>query len=161
MGLFLILGLIAYLKYRNFTFYFDEDKQEFIVHSGVLSKKKISIGLEKIQQVNINQNIIQKIIGVYSLDLDTAGSNSKEVSIRAIDKKSAEILKAKLLDKEVITQEGIVQQDEAQEKPFIKISPLSLLKLGITSNYGRSLGILIAFLITVYDNIREFLENEI
>lgn len=161
LGLFTILVFLAYLKYRNFTFYLDQEKREFIVRSGVLSKKKISIGLEKIQQVNINQNIIQKLIGVYSLDVDTAGSNSKEVSIRAIDKKSAEILKAKLLDREVMTHRESVQPEEILVKPFIKISPLSLLKLGITSNYGRSLGVLIAFLITVYDNIREFLENEI
>src|SRR5690606_27488202 len=80
--LFLIIGVVAYLKYKNFTFFLDEQKEEFVIQSGVLSKKKLSIGLDKIQQVNINQNIIQKLIGVYSLDVDTAGSGSKEVSIR-------------------------------------------------------------------------------
>src|SRR5690606_19338166 len=69
---FLIIVVVAYLRYRNFTFFLDESKQEFIVQSGILSKKRLSIGLDKIQQVNINQNVIQKLIGVYSLDVDTA-----------------------------------------------------------------------------------------
>ena len=163
IGLFLIIGVVAYLKYRNFTFFLDESKQEFVVHKGVLSKKKLSIGLDKIQQVNINQNVIQKIIGVYSLDVDTAGSGSKEVSIRAIDHKSAQILKTKLLEKEVENQEVFTENEitEKQQKPLIKIGLSSLLKVGITSNYGRSLAILFAFFFTLYDNVRDFVKNDL
>jgi len=89
IGVFFIIGFIAYLRYRNFTFFLDEQKQEFVVQSGIFSKKRLTIGLDKIQQVNINQNVIQKLIGVYSLDVDTAGSGAKEVSIKAIDHRSA------------------------------------------------------------------------
>lgn len=160
--LFLIIGFVAYLKYRNFTFFLDENKQEFVVQSGVLSKKRLSIGLDKIQQVNINQNIIQKIIGVYSLDVDTAGSGSKEVSIRAIDHKSAQILKAKLLERDAEKSEvdETSETPEEPQKPIIKISLSSLLKVGITSNYGRSLAILMAFFFTLYDNAKDFIQNE-
>ena len=160
--LFLIIGFVAYLKYRNFTFFLDEQKEEFVVQSGVLSKKRLSIGLDKIQQVNINQNIIQKIIGVYSLDVDTAGSGSKEVSIRAIDHKSAQILKAKLLERDVEKSEVDETSEilEEKQKPIIKISLSSLLKVGITSNYGRSLAILMAFFFTLYDNAKDFIQNE-
>src|SRR5690606_24164142 len=158
----LFIGFIAYLQYRNFTFFLDEDKQEFVIHSGILSKKRLSIGLDKIQQVNINQNIIQKLIGVYSLDVDTAGSGSKEVSIRAIDHKSAQILKAKLLDRETTKSEvdEVSEVVEEKQKPIIRISFSSLLKVGITSNYGRSLAILTAFFFTLYDNAKDFVQNE-
>lgn len=158
----LFIGFIAYLQYRNFTFFLDEDKQEFVIHSGILSKKRLSIGLDKIQQVNINQNIIQKLIRVYSLDVDTAGGGGKEVSIRAIDHYSAQILKARLLEREIESSENdsTSEVSEEHQKPIIKISLASLLKVGITSNYGRSLGILMAFFFTVYDNLRDFVENE-
>lgn len=159
---FLIIGVVAYLRYRNFTFFLDESKQEFIVQSGILSKKRLSIGLDKIQQVNINQNVIQKLIGVYSLDVDTAGSGTKEVSIRAITHDSAQILKAKLLEREIVKSEpnSVGQEIEEKQKPIIKISLSSLLKVGVTSNYGRSLAILLAFFFTIYDNIMDFVENE-
>jgi putative membrane protein len=42
-----------------------------------LKKKKTIIQL-KIQQVNINQSLIQRLVGVYELDVDTAGSAKKE-----------------------------------------------------------------------------------
>ncbi len=164
MGLFLVIGFIAYLRYRNFTFFLDEQKQEFVIQSGIFSKKRLTIGLDKIQQVNINQNVIQKLIGVYSLDVDTAGSGAKEVSIKAIDHTSAKILKARLLERaetvQQTTSDEIESEEKTLQKPIVKISLLSLLKIGITSNYGRSLGILIAFFFTIYDNVREFVQNE-
>lgn len=158
-----IIGLVAYLRYRNFTFFLDEEKQEFVVESGVFSKNKLSIRLDKIQQVNINQSVIQKLIGVYSLTVDTAGSNDKEVSIKAIDHQSAQILKARLLERETSISEDTTaeQEPEATQKPILKISLASLLKVGLTSNYRRSLAILVAFFFTLYDNIRDFVEGEI
>ncbi|HUH50609.1 MAG TPA: PH domain-containing protein [Flavobacterium sp.] len=158
-----VLAVIAYLKYRNFTFFLDEAKQEFVVQSGVLSKKKLSIGLDKIQQVNINQNVIQKLIGVYSLDIDTAGSKDKEVSIKAIDHHSAQLLKAKLLERENIIQEAISASETAEElqQPLVSVSLLSLLKLGLTSNYGKSLAVLIAFFFTIFDNVKNFFQDEV
>ena len=37
--------LIAYLKYRNFTFYLDDENREFIIQEGILSKTKTIIQL--------------------------------------------------------------------------------------------------------------------
>src|SRR5690554_3672643 len=158
----LFIGFIAYLQYRNFTFFLDEDKQEFVIHSGILSKKRLSIGLDKIQQVNINQNIIQKLIRVYSLDVDTAGGGGKEVSIRAIDHYSAQILKARLLEREIESSENdsTSEVSEEHQKPIIKISLASLLKVGITSNYGRSLGILRPFSFTLNEILRDLVEKK-
>jgi len=162
LGIFAIIGLVAYLRYRNFTFFLDEEKQEFVVQSGVFSKNKLSIRLDKIQQVNINQSVIQKLIGVYSLNVDTAGSGDKEVSIKAIDHHSAQILKARLLERETPVAEDEVtdQEPEVAQKPLLKISLASLLKVGLTSNYRRSLAVLVAFFFTLYDNIRDFVESE-
>jgi putative membrane protein len=42
-----------------------------------LIKQKTIIQLNRIQQVNINQSLIQRL-GVYELDVDTAGSAKKE-----------------------------------------------------------------------------------
>src|SRR5690606_22843036 len=84
IGFLVFLGIAAYLRYRKFTFYIDEDQEEFIVTTGIFSTTRTSIKLEKIQQVNINQSLIQRIIGVYELEIDTAGSSDKEAKIRAV-----------------------------------------------------------------------------
>ncbi|WP_309641616.1 PH domain-containing protein [Flavobacterium sp.] len=152
----LLIGLIAYLKYINFTFYLDSEKEEFIINEGIWSKTRTTIQLHKIQQVNITQSLIQRAIGVYALDVDTAGSNDKEGKIKAISHELALELKSKLLDNErrikvdgneANTTETFIEENHS----FINISFLSLVKMGITSNYVRSFSLLLLFLFTVLD----------
>src|SRR5690606_41941126 len=91
------------------------------------------------------------------------GSNDEEVSVKAIDHQSAQILKARLLERETSVSEDTTteQKPEVAQKPILKISLASLLKVGLTSNYRRSLAILVAVLFTLYHNIRDFVEGEI
>lgn len=141
--------LIAYLWYLKFTFFLDKEKQEFIVNKGIFNRDQVIIQLAKIQQVNINQTILQKIIGVYGLKIDTAGSNSVEANIMAIDESSAYNLKEHLLNKN-IDLANIEENNEVntavENHSILQISNGTLFKVGLTSNYGRSLGLLILFL---------------
>ncbi len=162
----LIIGAIAYLKYINFTFYLDHQNNEFIITNGIFNKTKTAIQLHKIQQVNINQSLIQRIIGVYTLDVDTAGSNNKEGKIRAISHPLALELKSRLLDNEKRISNNVIENatDENSlqiEQPFIKISLLSLIKIGITSNYVKSFSLLLIFFLTVTENINNFTGRDI
>lgn len=162
LGIVVIIGIIAYLQYWNFTFYIDDENDEFIIHKGVLNKTKIAIQLYKIQQVNINQSLIQKLVGVHALDVDTAGSTKREVSIRAISHDLAIALKTKLLSESKTTSkdDGFTDISQAaKEEPFIKISFMSLVKIGITSNYVRSFGLLFAFFWTIYENVQSVVRN--
>jgi putative membrane protein len=157
-AVFIVLAVIAYLRYINFTFYLDYENEEFIINEGVFNKTKTAIQLQKIQQVNINQNLLQKIIGVYALDVDTAGTNHKEGEIKAISHTMALELKARLLDNTQRSKtSGIISEVPSPEitetVPFIKISLLSLVKVGITSNYIKSFSLLLLFFFTVSDNI--------
>src|SRR4029079_12098696 len=152
LGVLVVSAVIAYLRYRNFTFYLDKENETFVITEGVLNKKRITIQLNKIQQVNINQSLIQKIIGVYALELDTAGSNKKEGNIKAISHRLALALKARLMEneKEVITSEkdNVHEVSVKEEEPFVKISLSSLLKLGMTSNYLKSFGLMLVYFFT-------------
>lgn len=155
-----IIGLISYLKYLNFTFYLDDKNDEFIINEGVFNKTKTTIQLHKIQQVNINQSFIQKIIGVYSLDVDTAGSASKEGKIRAISHPFAVALKSRLIDNEkrttVLESDSLLTEPIVNEQhPFIAISFWSLIKVGITSNYVKSFSLLLLFFFTIADNFQK------
>lgn len=162
---FLILtAIIAYLKYLNFTFYLQDENEEFIISEGILNKTKTIIQLDKIQQVDINQSLIQRIIGIYELNVDTAGSAKKEGRIKAISHPLALALKARLLDNEKKTsilseQEPIVQEEDIEKESIVKISFLSLLKVGITSNYVKTLGLILAFAATLYDQSKGFIEK--
>ncbi|SDX42578.1 PH domain-containing protein [Flavobacterium degerlachei] len=160
----IVIGIIAYLKYLNFTFYLDDENKEFVINEGILNKTKTIIQLNKIQQVNINQSLIQRFIGVYELDVDTAGSSKKEGRIKAISHPSALSLKASLLENEKVEADSeklemALRSETAEERPFMEISFLSLLKVGITSNYVKSLGLIVAFVATVFENSKNFINQ--
>lgn len=167
---YLILGIsaiivfsfiFAYLWYLKFTFFLDKEKQEFVVNKGIFNRDQVIIQLDKIQQVNINQNILQKIIGVYGLKIDTAGAHGEEVSIKAIDETSAYNLKEHLLNsRSPIEAELEIEHEnhKAAETPFLRISAWTLFKVGLTSNYGQSLALLAAFFYTVIYEGRQLLD---
>ena len=155
------VSIVAYLKYRNFTYFLDEENEEFVVRKGIWNKSRIAIPLDKIQQVNINQSIIQKIIKVHALEVDTAGSSAKEVTIRAIRHDMALALKERLLETGRVKSATEVTDEtpfEDTKRPFIQIGLISLLKTGITSNYARSFALLLAFLITTFQYIEDFVD---
>ena len=161
------LALFAYFSYQKFTFFLDEKRQEFIINSGIFSKTSLTIQLNKIQQVNINQNLLQQVVGVYSLEIDTAGSEKKEASIKAIDHATATILKQKLLSHDLTENENIDIQTDNQVtgpiQPLLKLSNNTLLKIGITSNYGASLLLLTGFIfgtIQLFKDYTDALEIE-
>jgi putative membrane protein len=58
----------------------------------------------------------------------------------------------------VLSEEQLLLKTETSEKnSVIKISFLSLLKVGITSNYVKTLGLILAFFMTVYENSKNFI----
>ena len=160
-----IVALISFLKYQNFTFYIDVENEEFIISEGVFNKTKTTFQLNKIQQVNINQSLIQRVIGVFELEVDTAGSTNKEVKIKAISHPLALSLKGHLLDNEnrnlSTTEVAQTKEEVGTATPFINISFISLLKVGMTSNYIKSLALLILFFITATDYINKFTGHDI
>jgi putative membrane protein len=166
LAFLMVVGVIAYLKYRNFTFYIDEDRDEFIVSEGVINKTKTTIQLHKIQQVNIKQSLIQRLIGVYALDVDTAGSDKKEGDIKAVSHDLALALKAKLLENNskptgVANPTNETEAPVKSEESFLKINFISLIKVGVTSNYVRSVGLILTFFFTVMDNLRNLGQEEV
>lgn len=157
IGVLLVgIAVVAYLQYINFTFFLDDANGEFVINDGIFNKTTTIIQLNKIQQVNINQNLIQRLIGVYALDVDTAGSAKKEGNIKAVSHQLALALKERLLYNEKMKPAAPdeINTEPITGAPFIKISLLTLLKVGITSNYVRTAGILLASLVTLYENIK-------
>ena len=138
----LILAIYAYINYYYFEYSFDFDRSEFLIKKGWLKKTKLSVPFEKIQQVNINQNIIHKIFSLYEIQMDTAGSKDTEVDIKAVSRKIAEDFKEisetikKSISKNV--------DNEMEHEESLEIDLLTLVKTGLTSQYFETLGAMIA-----------------
>lgn len=154
--LLVILGL-SVLYYRNFQF--KVDNNSFILNEGILQKTNTTIALEKIQNVTFKQNIIQQIINVYQVNIETAGSSDTEINIKALDYNNALELK-KLLSENIssYTQEEQTEKTtdfETSKEPFLKLNEFDLLKSGITENHFKSFFILVGLCFALYERIED------
>jgi putative membrane protein len=163
IGIMILIGIFAYLKYLNFTFYIDEKSEEFIVNDGVFNKSKIVISLHKIQQVSIHQNLLQRIINIYEISVDTAGTDKQEGNIKAVSHEVALALKEKLLENRNISEnlEKDVTVETEKKMPFLRIQLINLFKIGITSNYAKSIGLIITFFFTIYENLHNIGKEDV
>ena len=167
--LMVVAGIVAVLiitlgysiiSFMKFKFHIDEKNEEFVLEKGVFSSDVINIPFNKIQQVNFKRNLLQRVVGVYSVRIETAGSHEKEVEIKALSKEKADVLANRLMllkGKSGIeeVEEADTPEEKAVEKKAVlpewehKVSVITLIKLGLTSNYLRGLGILVAFYFTI------------
>ncbi|MEG9326588.1 PH domain-containing protein [Salinimicrobium catena] len=178
LGLFVVLLLtLAYsvLAFLNFKFHIDEKNREFVLRKGVISTDVINIPFKKIQQVNFRRNLLQRLIGVYSVVIETAGSQDKEIEIKALFQEKANELSERLMELKEDEIFGGREDLEAaaegsSEKATFKkpkweyhVSLLTLIKLGLSSNYLRGVGLIIAFYFTLRDQfmLDEVFPNEI
>lgn len=152
--LFLLLLLRAFLLFKNFQFKISND--HFILKQGIFTKVNTSISFDRIQNINFKQNLIQQLIGVYEVSIETAGSNKIEIVIKALTYKKAQKLKQALSLKEKTTQDNL---EVLKDKPLLKISSFELFKVGLTENHFRSLAIFLAILIGFFQQLRDIIEN--
>lgn len=172
-GLMLLLLLsLAYsiIYFLNFKFHIDQKNEEFVLQKGVFSTDVINIPFRKIQQVNFRRNILQRIIGVYSVVVETAGSQDKEVEIKALSEEKANVLAERLMAlaeeeraeaaaESYLDDSELISPDSTKALPQWehKVSLWTLVKLGLTSNYLRGVGIIVAFYFTLRE---QFMFNE-
>lgn len=105
VGLGLILLLVALvagisfgvraLAYKNL--YYELAPTELGVYSGIISKKRTHVPYQKIQSVDLKATLIQRIFGLCTVVIDTAGgASNKAVLIPYLKKDAAEQLKNEL-----------------------------------------------------------------
>ena len=144
----------AFLIYKNFLFKIDNN--HFILQQGIISKTNTSIPFHRIQNINFKQNLVQQIINVYEVSIETAGSTDTEIAIKALNFEDAKNLKSVILDSKEIN-ESIVKQ--STEKPFLKISILELFKVSLTENHLRNLFLFFAILLGFFQQIQQIADS--
>ncbi len=167
--IFLIAGLIiltlliihSILYYSTFYFYIKDG--EFILKKGYLRRKVLSIPIERIQSVNTKQHLIQQILDVVTLEIDTAGSSGKELKIHALNISFANALSEILAGKKTEahrSEEQLETSTSNLEKLVLRLNPLDLLKIGISQNHLLTALIVIGFAFQIFDNIQDIFKEQ-
>ncbi|NEV94189.1 PH domain-containing protein [Psychroflexus sp. YR1-1] len=169
LALLVILQFVfSYLSYKKFKFSIQEDA--FHLDSGVIKLSHIEIPFERIQNINLQQNVLQQLLNVVGFEIETAGEGTAEIKIKALDKEFATSLKTKLIEeKNKLTDEDVSlaedeesdeikdQTDTEEEDLLFALNFKTLIKVGISSNLFKGVGLLLAFLAYLYNFIMDFL----
>lgn len=155
LAIVLVYVLIrAILTFLNFKFKVTE--YDFVLHKGIINKTRISIPFDKIQNINFKQNLIQQVINVVEVEVETAGDKTVEITITALSREKAMALKNILLSK--TTKISAVKEDEAAGV-IQHISLLELFKVSMSENHFKSLLVLLGLGLSMYVQLKEFVET--
>ncbi|MFN2260959.1 MAG: PH domain-containing protein [Psychroflexus sp.] len=173
--LFVIQFIYSYLSYLKFQFSIQEDA--FHLDHGVIKLSHVEIPFERIQNINLQQNLLQQVFNVVGFEIETAGEGTAEIKIKALENNFAKALKNKLIEEKKRAKNEITPEDEnkeiyedssetapgeteSEEKSLLfQLSFSRLLKVGVSSNFLKGLGLLFAFFAYVYNFIMDFLTN--
>lgn len=164
IGVIILFFVISVLQYRRFFFYVEND--HFIIEKGLFSKEKITVPFDRIQTVNIKQNLIQQLLSVVALKIDTAGSSKKELEISALRRDYARELQRYLVTQKELHYSTTPISDEPNnqaepntaattawlsedERPLVRLTISDLFRIGLTENHLRT-GLVIFAIINGY-----------
>ena len=136
IAFFLIFFLVrTYLIFKNFQFKIENE--HFILKQGILKKTNTAIPFHRIQNINFKQNVVQQIIGVFEVSIETAGSSTTEISIKALSLQKATALKEVISKNTKLSEAEVIE--EQHTKPLVRIGVKELFKVSLTENHLQNL----------------------
>lgn len=166
----IIFGVVSYYEYQNFTFQVKDNS--LVIHKGVFFKERLVIDIDRIQSIQITDNLVQRVLGVVALKVDTAGSKGNELEIPALKRTYANDLKDLLYSKKKQLAKGEFQSEELpsgerfeleeedeSEQVLVHLSIRDLFVVGLTENHLRTALIAFAFIFGTLSQYQKTVES--
>jgi len=141
-----VLAVAAYeMAYvRRFTYRIEDET--FDIQSGVLSRREREIPFERVQNVDIAQNVVQRAIGIAEVRIETAGGGSSEARLRYVSRSEATRLQELVSRRK---QGGTERDPGATDDIIFELGGRELGILGLTSANFRLVGSLFVLVFLV------------
>ena len=119
VGLIVIVGLTALIQTLSYKhLYYEIGPDEFNLYSGIFNKKRVHVPYQRIQSVNQKATLVQRLAGVCTVNIDTAGgSANKAVVIPYLQNSEAERLRTELFARKQAILSSQVYQDAIPGQP--------------------------------------------
>lgn len=161
-----LVGLVFMtLAWWRFVFLVEAD--ELLVRKGVVSQERLTIPLDRVQSVSIDQKLLHRFVGLVSVSVDTAGSSDAELQIDAVDREKAEALQRLVAGNrpnrqtasapgesgdEGSSSPGLITDPATDQSVIVQRTPADLVRIGLTAWPWTGL-VVLASLLTVADDI--------
>ncbi len=150
-GLSMVSSIIAYFKY-----YFHISDEELVIEKGIFKKVRLDLPFDRIQSVNFEQNFLHQMLNVTAVEIESAGSEQKELKIDALKIPIAEKLREEILRRKgqaviIESTSGVDKPLSAQQKKSIlTLATPDLIRVGLTQNHLRPIGLLFSLTGSVF-----------
>ena len=138
---FIILGaLLPILSYWFYHYWINTDA--LVVKEGIFFKKNRKIPYKRIQNVNVLQGPLQRILKVATLQLESASGGKPEAVLRVVDLTVVETIKHKVKQATLVANENTQSKQTTAEpaEPLLRLSTNEVIKIGVISQKGMVIG---------------------
>ncbi|MFU8859542.1 MAG: PH domain-containing protein [Cyclonatronaceae bacterium] len=159
---FLFIGGVV--RWYRFTYRVEDD--ELRIEHGLLVRRKKYIPKERIQVIDVRSGIIQRMFGLVSLTVQTAGDNRSGAEINALTLEDANLLKELLNGEKKTADEGEEADADAGGGTGVDaISPnetwvLQPRHLFIAATTAGSFGIALSVIGTIFSQVQQSIDEE-
>lgn len=151
---FSLMGAIIGYWFKKFKI----NDETLIIESGWLRKKVLSIPIQSIQAVHLEQNVWQQALKVAKVNFDSTGSGKVEVKLDALSIEKAEELRNLLIDRGIVEPKFSPETPLENEKKYTLVFS-DLVKLSLTANHLEAFFILLALGLNIFDEVRQIFDG--
>ena len=93
------LGFVAGVGYGLASYYrftYEITADTFDIASGVLSRRSREIPYRRVQNVDVSQSLVQRLLGLAVVSIETAGGGGTEATLNAVDEDEAERIRTEI-----------------------------------------------------------------
>ena len=144
-GLLLLVVGIAVVQWAYFKFRIAEDR--LLIRKGFIKKTALDLPYERVQGINVERSLVDRIIGLVSVTLDTAGSVQAEGKLPSIRTEVADHLRASVaalrpgleddaLEGDALEGDGGKARDSGAEgwgRVLLKLGPADMVRIGVAN----------------------------
>ena len=87
-----LVGLVGYEVARWYRYEYELTEDTFDIRSGVVARRTREIPLWRVQNVDLSRNVVQRLLGIAAVDIETAGGGRTEAAIRYVSAAEAKRL---------------------------------------------------------------------
>lgn len=163
VGMFALLLVSGVISWWRFIYKVEEG--ELHIKRGLFVRKNLYLSSDRIQVIDFTAGIIQRMFGLVSVQIQTAGSTSREASLSAVTRADADELVFHL--RKNINDEEDVQSDGEESPEMPRNDKDDLLwrdflpgkELIIAASTSGSFGIALSIILTLYSQLEPVISD--
>ena len=152
VGGFVLALLYQFVYWQRYEYELTEDT--FDIQSGVFSRRTREIPLRRVQNVDLQRNVVQRALGIAEVRLETAGGSDTEAQLRFVGDEEAQRLRDAVSRRKRGAGEAPTEP-EIEPDLLFAVTPRELLILGLTSVDLRLLSLASVFLPVVLPSLTD------